>query len=370
MTSPLPLVPLNDLARGTAALRTEIDAAISRVLDSGWFVLGPEHDALETELADYLGVGAAVLVANGTDALQLALRAVGVLQGGLVLTAANAGGYTTTATLALGAQPLFADVDSSMLVTAQTLDEAVTRAPRLPDAVVVTHLYGAVADMTSIMAWARGRGIAVVEDCAQAIGATHAGRRAGSFGDVATLSFYPTKNLGALGDGGAVLTSDPDAAVLLRRLRQYGWESKYHVAVPGGRNSRMDEMQAAIVRVKLPHLDAWTQRRRAVHEQYEAACGAGARMVGSVRDAGFVAHLAVVETDRERARAVFDAAGVRTEVHYPVPDHRQPTVDFAGSLPTTERAVTRILSVPLFPELTDTEVTRVTDALSLLSWTE
>ncbi|WP_198415852.1 DegT/DnrJ/EryC1/StrS family aminotransferase [Cryobacterium algoricola] len=359
-------IPFNDLGRGTRALRPLIDDAIARVLDSGWFVLGPEHNSLESEIAEYLGVGDAVLVGNGTDALQLALIAIGVRADDTVLTVANAGGYTSTAVRSLGATPVFADVDpSTLLVSVSTLSEALDRLETLPSALVVTHLFGASADMTSIMRWADAVGIPVIEDCAQSMGAVHAGKKAGSFGRLATTSFYPTKNLGALGDGGCVFTSDPALATRLRQLRQYGWTSKYVTALSGGRNSRMDELQAAIVRVKLPFLDAWNDRRREIHQRYEAAVPAGVRMVNHAQD-GYVGHLAVIETaDREKTRTLLTEAGIHTDVHYPIPDHKQPILagTIQPSLPVTEAAAERILSLPLFPELEDSEVDRITDVL-------
>jgi aminotransferase EvaB len=364
MSSPLADVPFNALGRSTAAMRDELDVAIGRVLTSGWFVLGPEHDAFESELASYLGTAHAVAVANGTDALQLALQAAGVGEGDLVLTAANAGGYTSTATLAIGAVPVYADVDaSSLLLTVATIEAAVLRLGRPPRALVVTHLFGAAADILAIVAWARPLGIVVVEDCAQSLGARAGDAMAGSVADVATTSFYPTKNLGALGDGGAVLTSDDGIALAVRELRQYGWRSKYRATRPGGRNSRLDELQAAVLRAKLPHLDVWNDRRRQIHRRYEEAGSPRARLVNT-SGPHFAAHLAVLEVaDRDSARAVFDRHGIRTDVHYPIPDHRQEVSVDDVALPVTEAAAGRILSIPLFPELTDDEVERVCRAV-------
>lgn len=362
-------VPFNDLGRGTAVIRDELDEAIARVVSSGWYVLGPEHDALEAELGSYLGVRHAIGVGNGTDALQLALCALGVAQGDGVLTAANAGGYTSTAARALGADLIFADVDAkSLLLTPSTIDAAIALAGRSPKVIVVTHLFGAVADIHAIMDWAKPRGIAVIEDCAQSLGGIIAGVRAGAVADVSTTSFYPTKNLGALGDGGAVFTSDDQLAATVRQLRQYGWSSKYRTTLEGGRNSRLDEMQAAILRLKLPLLDSWNERRRAIHSEYEAAVGAGARMV-NVSSPSFVGHLAVVDVeDRERAKAVMNEHGIRTDVHYPIADHQQPIAGGTSHwrLPVTEKAAERILSVPLFPELGGYEVDRVAAALAVL----
>lgn len=362
-------VPFNDLGRGTQALRTQIDAAVDRVLSSGWYVLGPEHDALESELGRYMGESQSVLVGNGTDALQLALTALGVAPGDTVLTAANAGGYTSTAVRSLGAVPVYADVDpNTLLLTVETLEQALSGLEKAPRVVVITHLFGTAADMTSIMAWAEARNLTVIEDCAQSLGAMHNGARAGTFGKISTTSFYPTKNLGALGDGGALFTSDPDVAARLRQLRQYGWVSKYTTSVPGGRNSRMDELQAAIVRVKLPLLDGWNERRRQIHEHYERAISGNARLVNRSTPE-YVGHLAVVDVeDRDRARKLLSDLGITTDVHYPTPDHLQPLVASERSveLPVTEAAANRIFSVPLFPDLTDQEVERVASALGSL----
>lgn len=341
---------------------------MTRVLDSGWYVLGPEHDAFEAELAAYLGAPTAVGVGNGTDALQLAMLALGVNLGDAVLTAANAGGYASTAARSIGARPVYADVDpSTLLLTAATLDDAVRGLDGDPAVIVVTHLYGMAAEMPSIVAWAEARGIPLIEDCAQSLGARVDGRRAGTFGDAATFSFYPTKNLGAIGDGGAVVARDALVADRVRSLRQYGWESKYRATTPGGRNSRLDELQAAILRVRLDGLDALNARRREIHARYAAALTLpGVRFVHSSSDA-YVAHLAVLEADdRDLLRQRLDADGIRTDIHYPIPDHRQPiaTQEPLPTLPVTERAAGRILSIPLFPELNETEISRVESALA------
>jgi len=362
----LETVPFNDLGRATSVFRDEIDRAVARVISSGWYVLGPEHDAWERELAEYMGVAEAVAVGNGTDALQLALAALGVEPGDTILTAANAGGYSSTAIRALGAIPVFADVEQeTLLLSVRTLDAAIAGLRRQPRVIIVTHLFGAAAEIQDIVGWAQGKGILVVEDCAQSLGAIVGGVRAGSVADVATTSFYPTKNLGALGDGGAVLTRDAGIAERVRKLRQYGWDRKYHAVLGGGMNSRLDEMQAAVLRVKLPQLDAWNDRRREIHRVYEGAVGDGARMVNRAGES-YVAHLAVIEAaDRAHAQEVFARHGVRVDIHYPIPDHRQAIADEgeSWSLPVTEAAANHILSIPLFPELTSVEVDRVAAAL-------
>jgi len=367
MTTSPDRIALNDLKRIAPDQLADIRGAISHVVDSGWFVMGPEHDAFEAELAAYLGVRHVVALGNGTDALELALAALGVGAGDTVLTVANAGAYSTTAIRLLGGRPVYADVNAdTLLLDGPTLQAALDRLGTAPAALVVTHLYGAVADMDAIMPIARRYGIPVLEDCAQSLGSELGGRRAGSLADIATTSFYPTKNLGAMGDGGAVMTSTDELAVAVRRMRQYGWISKYRIGAEHGRNSRLDELQAAILRVRLPYLDADNERRRAIHRHYESV---NAGMVNRASPA-FNAHLAVLRSaHRDAARERLDAAGVATDVHYPVPDHRQafPVVPPESvTLPVTERAADLILSVPMFPGMRDDEVERVGDALSTI----
>ena len=364
-------VPLNDLRRGFLELEEPLRAAVDEVLSSGWYVLGPQHDAFETEFAAAVGVAHCVGVANGTDALELALLSVGCQPGDEVVTAANASMYTATAALKAGLVPRFADVDPrSLLLTAATIAPALTSRTK---AVVVTHLYGRMAEIAPIRDLCRAHGVALVEDCAQAAGARNEQGAAGSLGDVAAFSFFPTKNLGALGDGGAVVTNDDERAALVRRLRQYGWSSKYTVTEPRGRNSRLDELQAAVLRVKLPHLDAWNARRREIVARYAEVLGHGVRRMvhGNASDSpAYVAHLAVMITeDREADRAAFTEGGVRTDIHYPVPDHHQPVLADAMAdveLPVTELAATQILTLPCFAEMTETEIERVCDVLSKL----
>jgi aminotransferase EvaB len=359
-------VPVADPRRGVNDLRSKLDAAIARVLDGGRYVHGPEHELFEVEFRDYLGVRHCVGVASGTDALELALKAVGCREGDEVVTAPNAGFYSTTAARAAGARAAYADVDSETLtLSAATLERALTKETR---AVVVTHLYGLMADNEPIVELCRDRGIAVVEDCAQAVGARRDGRCAGTFGDAAAFSFYPTKNIGALGDGGLVATNDHRVAEEVRLLRQYGWESKYRVVKSGGRNSRLDELQAAILRARLPHVDGWNARRREIVARYAQALPESAGRLVSLDGEAYVAHLAVVlTTDREAVQSRLAAAGIGTDVHYRIPDHRQPVFGTTFSdvhLPVTESAVEHVLTLPCFPELTDEEVDHVCGVLS------
>lgn len=362
------LVPFNDLGRGTRELRTQIDSVIARVVSSGWFVLGPEHDALEYELSEYLGVKHTINVGNGTDALELALAAVGVKGGSQVVTVANAGAYTTTAALLLGAEPVFCDVDATtLLMSVETLETTLASLAEKPQAIVVTHLYGALAPINELVAVAHKHNIAIIEDCAQSLGATVDGRRGGSFADISTTSFYPTKNLGALGDGGAVFTNNDELANKVRRMRQYGWASKYNIEFDHGKNSRLDEIQAAVLRIKLPLLDKQNDRRRDIHSIYEKDNNSEIHFVNSASES-FNGHLAVViSKNREKTRSALLDAGVRTDVHYPIPDHKQKFPSFKprkSNLEVTEWAAEKVFSLPLFPELTPNEIDQVVEALA------
>lgn len=352
---------INDLKRHHSQMAGELAEAVADVMTSGWYVLGDKVSEFEHAFARFCGTLEAVGVANGTDALELALLAVGVALGDEVATVANAGGYATCSIFNVGAVPLFVDVDA----TGMTMDAAQLAATLTPRcrAIVVTHLYGRIADMDDISAIGAARGIPVVEDCAQAHGATWSGRRAGSLGTVGCFSFYPTKNLGACGDAGAVVTSDPTIATRLRRLRQYGWSEKYSSTETHGRNSRLDEIQAAILARKLPRLDEWNQRRLEIAERY----GQGIRHpdieLPRMESGRHVAHLYVVRTARrDSLREHLREREIAAEVHYPIPDHRQPAFrsQFARvRLPVTEKLAQEVLTLPCFPELTDDEVDRV-----------
>jgi aminotransferase EvaB len=358
-------VPMNDLARALSAERTALAAVFDDVLSSGWLVQGPQHDGFETDLASYLGVTAAIGVASGTDALELALRAAMPPGRATVVTAANCGGYTTTAARRAGFTVRYADVERETLCidaahVATVIDDTV-------GVVVVTHLYGRAADVAAVRAVCAPLGIVVLEDCAQALGARTSEGAVGSLGDVAAFSFYPTKNLGALGDGGAVATSSDVVAAEVRTLRQYGWNGKYSIGRDGGRNSRLDEVQAAVLRQRLGHLDAGNARRRAIITAYAAAASDRVQVL-SAAGPEHVGHLAVVTcNDRDELRTHLAAHEIKTDIHYPIPDHKQPAFAVEHStveLPVTEWATARILSVPVFPEMRDDEVEKVSDALA------
>jgi aminotransferase EvaB len=358
------LIPVADPGRAVAAHRGELDAAIARVLDGGRYIFGPEHEAFESELAAYLGIAHCVAVASGTDALELALRALECPSDGEVVTAANAGCYASTAISRAGLSVQFVDIDATTLVISPEAVEAALTARTA--AVIVTHLYGTLADAERVVDLCHSRGIAVIEDCAQAAGARRGQRMAGSFGDLAAFSFYPTKNLAALGDAGAVLAADAAIADRVRQLRQYGWQRKYRV-VGEGRNSRLDELQAAILRTRLPRLDGDNERRRAIVGAYAGALPpeAGRLVVSNSEDCA--CHLAVALVERrETLRNAMRDAGIGTDVHYPIADHRQPYwVDrFRDlSLPVTDHATEHVLTLPCYPELDDSEIERVCEVL-------
>lgn len=367
-----PAIPMGDLRRQYASIQHEIDAAVARVLHSGWYILGAEVSSFEEEWAAWCGALHTVSVANGTDALSLALVALGIGAGDEVITVANAGVYQAVAIRQVGAVPVFVEVDPhTHTMNPQACAAAVTPRTR---AILPVHLYGRMADMPAINAVAARSGLAVVEDAAQAHGAwqcDHDGqqKRAGTWGTCGCFSFYPSKNLGALGDGGAVTTSDAQLAERLRRLRQYGWEQKYVSVEPGGHNSRLDEIQAAVLRVKLHHLDAWNAARRERAGWYGGLLS-GAPLDVPTDEPGHVYHLYVAcSPERDDLRTHLRAAGIGTDIHYPLPAHMQPAwAPAVGqvALPETERLVQQVLSLPLYPELTRSEVERVASAV--LAW--
>jgi dTDP-4-amino-4,6-dideoxygalactose transaminase len=359
-------VPFVDLKAGVAALRGELDAAIGRVVDSGWFILGPEVEAFEHELAAALEAREAVGVANGTEALQLALVALGLGPGDEVVTSSLSAAFTGLAILSAGARPVFVDVDPETLnLDPDAVAHAITPRTR---AILPVHLYGQPADMDPILACARARSIPVVEDACQAHGALYKGRSAGTLGSCGALSFYPTKNLGALGDGGALLVGEAELAARLRRLRNGGQSDRYRHDEPGI-NSRLDELQAAILRVGLKHLPRRTQRRRELAGFYRRELAeAGVGLLGELDKARPVHHLFVVRHPRREAfMAALHERGIGTLIHYPIPLHLQPA--FAslggqpGELPVVEKAAGEILSLPLYPELTDDQAEAVVSAV-------
>ena len=340
----------------------DVRAAVERVIASGWYVLGPEVEAFESEFARAMGAAHAVGVGTGTDAIALILRALGIGPGDEVITTPLSAAYTALAIMMTGARPVFADIDPVRL----TIDpEQVGRAigPRTR-AILPVHLYGQAAEMTALERVARHHNLAIVEDCCQAHLATAEGRPVGTIGVAGAFSFYPTKNLGALGDGGAVVTSDPALAARIRRLRNGGQSDRYHHE-DAGVNSRLDEIQAAILRARLPRLGAWTDRRRALAARYRRLLqDAPGVDVPAERDLGHVYHLFVVRAVRgvQSARADLQASlasrGIETLIHYPVPIPRQPALAGAQPVdcPIAARACDDVLSLPLYPGLSETDV--------------
>jgi dTDP-4-amino-4,6-dideoxygalactose transaminase len=361
------VIPVADPGAGVRARRPRIDEAIARVLDSGCYVLGPEVRDFERAFGQWLGLPHAVGVSSGTAALALALRAFDVGPGDEVVTVSHTAVATVAAIALAGATPVLVDVcPSRWVMTAEAVEAAWTPRTR---AVVAVHLYGHPIDLEPIAALCRARGAVLIEDCAQAHGAARAARRAGTTGDAACFSFYPTKNLGALGDGGLVATADADRAERLRRLREYGWDAERR-CVERGDNARLDPLQAAILGVGLQDLDADLAARRRIADRYDAAFAALPLDVqgGAGPDVVHGRHLYVVRTRRREAlRAFLAERGVGTAVHYPVPVHRQPgyaAVARFGALPATDALVDEIVTLPLYPELGEDAQARVVEAVT------
>jgi dTDP-4-amino-4,6-dideoxygalactose transaminase len=358
-------IPLVDLVTQTRTLRAELDEAVRRVLDSGRFVLGAELQSFETEFAAEMGAAQAVGVNSGTDALVLALKAAGVGPGDEVVTVANTFTATAMAIRLLGARCVLVDCDETALIDIAALAKAVSQRTR---AIIPVHLYGQPVDIDSVLEIANGCGAAVIQDACQAHGATYAGRPLGGLGTAACYSFYPSKNLGAAGDGGAVVTNDGSIADRLRLLRDFGGrENSAHELV--GTNSRLDELQAAILRVKLAHLGQWNDARRRIAARYITLLdGSAAEPVVHGPGADHVWHLFVVRVpDRSRVRSTLARAGIETGIHYPVPVHLQSAhADLGyrhGAFPVTERLAGQILSLPMYAELPEVAVERVCEAL-------
>ncbi len=363
------MIPFINLQPLRESLAGEIAAAVSRVVNSGWYILGPEVEAFERSFAAYHGVAAAVGVANGTDAVELALRAGGIGPGDEVITVAHTAVATVCAVERTGAKVVLVDIDPVSF----TLDPAAIRAAISPrtKAIVPVHLYGHPAEMNEIMAIAGQHHLLVVEDCAQAHGARYNGRLVGTIGHLGAFSFYPTKNLGALGDGGAIVTNDSQLAARLKRLRFYGQSQRY-LAAERGMNSRLDELQAAILSVKLPHLDEHNAARRSLAAYYSKNLhSVGIPKVDSRRaQIDHVYHLYVIRhPQRDQIRAALQQAGIESQMHYPVPIHLQPAyADLgyrAGSLPNTERAANEVLSLPMYVGLTLPQAARIAAAVSI-----
>jgi dTDP-4-amino-4,6-dideoxygalactose transaminase len=364
------LIPLVDLVAQYQDIRSEIDAAIQGVLESGRFILGPNVAAFEAEIAAYLGVGHAVGVASGTDALVLALRALRIGVRDEVIVPAYSFFATAGAVLTVGARPVFVDIDPrTYCLDVQQVAGRVTSATR---AVIPVHLYGHPTEMGPLLELARSHGLSVIEDNAQAIGAEYQGMKTGRLGDIACLSFFPSKNLGGYGDGGMVVTRHPELAERVRQLRTHGWNKKYFPEELGY-NSRLDELQAGILRVKLHHLEAWNEKRRSLAEIYRQRLAG--RLIGLPIEAPgcrHVYHLYVLRVaNRDQVQASLKMLGIASEVYYPQPLHlTQPCRSLghhSGDFPVAEQASRETLAIPLYPELDAARQEQVISALQNLS---
>lgn len=359
------MIPFNQLKPLHDLLADEINAALLRAAASGWYILGPEVEAFEREFAAYHGVSHAVGVATGTDAIELALRAGGVGASDEVITVAHTALATVAAIEATGAVPILVDIDpETFTLCPDAARAAITQRTR---AIVAVHLYGGAADLDSLLTLAQAHNLLLIEDCAQAHGALHKERKVGTIGQLGAFSFYPTKNIGAYGDGGAVITNDDALAEKLRKLRNYGQVSRYRHQ-SRGTNSRLDELQAAILRVKLAHLDELNERRRAIAAIYDANLSGVYKPV-QCDDRQHVYHLYVIRAARrDQLMRDLGERGIGTLIHYPVPAHLQESHrDLGlgeGSLPETERAAREILSLPLYIGLSDDDALRVCEAIN------
>ncbi len=361
------MIPFGELKSQFASMETEIRAAIDDVFEAGRFIFGKHCAAFEEEFAAYIGVCHAAGVGSGTEAIHLALRAVGVRPGDEVITVTNTCVPTVAGIAASGASIRLADIlPATFTMDPAALGAAVTERTK---AIVPVHLYGHPCDMDPIMSVAARHDLRVVEDCAQAHGAAYKGRRCGSFGDAAAFSFYPSKNLGAYGDGGAVVSNDASVDAEVRRLRNYGEEKRYHHTTKGF-NSRLDEMQAAILRVKLRHLDEWNEARRARATEYGRLLRAlPIRLPAEAEWAYHNCHLYVIRSHhRDRLQALLQERQIGTLLHYPVPVHLQEAYrDLgypAGAFPEAERACSEVLSLPMYPELPFDHIARIAEALT------
>ena len=360
------MIPLVDLRAQYRSIKPEIDEAVLRVLDSAQFILGEEVAAFEREFAAYCGAGEAVAANTGTSALHLALLAAGIGPGDEVITVPFTFVATVSAIVYTGATPVLVDIEPvHFTMDPGRIEAAITPRTR---AIVPVHLYGQAADMDPIMEIAQRRGLRVIEDACQAHGAEYRGRRCGSIGDAAAFSFYPGKNLGAYGEGGAAVTGDPGLAATMRVLRDWGQQRKYEHALKGF-NYRMDGIQGAILRVKLRHLEAWTEARRRHAAAYDRLLAGGPLQPPAARpDGRHVYHVYTVRTrDRERHQRRLQEQEIRTGIHYPMPVHLQPAhADLgytAGDFPHAEAAAREVMSLPMYPELTGAQIETVAAAV-------
>ena len=347
-----------DLQREYASIKPEIDKAISRVIESGWFVLGKEVALFEEAFSKYIGVRHAIGVNSGSDALFLALRALGIGSSDEVITVSHTVAPTADAIRRCGAKPVFIDISpETYCIDAEKIEEKVTNKTK---AILPVHLYGHPADLDHIRELAKLHGLSVVEDACQAHGAEYKRKKVGSFGNAGCFSFYPTKNLGSYGDGGMVVTNNEDVAEHVKMLRNYGQSRKYHNDF-AGINSRLDELQAAMLRVKLSRLDEWNEKRRRLAELYKEILGQADVVLPSEKPyAKHVYHLFVIRlAGRDNCQRFLQKSGIQTQIHYPIPVHKQKAYaafESTKDLSVTETICSEILSLPLYPSLTEEEV--------------
>jgi len=359
-------IPLIDPRASYLDCKEEIDAAIARVMESGRYILGQEVAAFEHEFAAYIGVQYGIGVGSGTEALHIALKACGIQPGDEVITVSHTAVATVAAIQLCGARPILVDIDpQTFVIDANRIERAITSRTKV---IIPVHLYGNVADMQSIRSIADRHGLRIVEDCAQSHGATYGGQKSGALGNIAAFSFYPTKNLGALGDAGMVVTNDPDLSDRVRLLREYGWRQRYVSEIPG-LNSRLDELQAAILSVKLKHLEQWNEERRKKAKIYTGMLAPlGIVCPSEGLGVKHVYHLYVIRTRERDALQVFlKKKGIQTLIHYPVPIHLQKAYKdlgyHHGDLPLTEQCSLEILSLPFSPGVRESEMEEVANGI-------
>lgn len=358
-------IPLVDLKTQYSGFKEEVLSEISQVLDGMQLFLGKNVQAVETGFAAYCGTDYAIGVGSGTDALHIALRACGIGQGDEVITVSNTFIATIEAIILAGATPVFVDIDPAT----QNMDPALVKNAITPrtKAILPVHLFGQTADMDPIITLARENNLKVIEDACQAHGAEYKGEKAGSLGDIGCFSFYCTKNLGAYGEAGIITTSDPEIAKNCRMIRDHGQAAKYYHDMIGF-NGRLDEIQAAILKVKMPHLDGWIERRRKLAGIYDAKLPSSVIKPQEMPWARHVYYVYVIRTDkRDQLKAFLETKGISTGIHYPVPIHQQKAwlaIDGTKiSLPVTEKIVDEIISLPLYPELTEEEAAYICDCV-------
>jgi dTDP-4-amino-4,6-dideoxygalactose transaminase len=361
------MIPFIDLREEYHSIQPEIDEAIRRVLDRGQFILGENVRLFEQEFASFCGSPFAIGVASGTEALQLSLAACDVRAGDEVITVANTAAPTALAITAIGARPVFVDIDpETCTIDPGLIENAITNRTR---AIIPVHLYGCVANLEAVIRVAKQAKIPVIEDACQAHGAEFAGRKVGTIGDLGCFSFYPTKNLGAYGDGGMIITGNKKLYEKLRMLHNLGQTEKYNHQILGF-NSRLDEIQAAILRVKLPHLNQWNKSRSDLATLYSRLLkDLPLSLPANPKYCSRVYHLYVIHVEhRNRLQEYLRKAGVDTQIHYPTPLHLQPAFQYLnmeqGALPFTEESVAQVLSLPLYPQLTSESVERVASHVS------